>query len=311
MPKGEIVSEVSPKKKGPNTARPQSQTKAFQDQQRYYGGVIDQRLPGAQNPMGNADPLSLLLAAMQNGHNGSNGGRSGGGGGSSAAAQAQAIADRNAALDQILQQQLGGIQQGYAGQNSALDQLLASQNSGFDQRGSSLQQLNQGANDRLTGIMGGLNQNAGQARQATQQAYSGGDQRLQALMHEYAQMAHGADTQQNQTLGAFSGAGGGQTGVVNPSGGGVQDMIMAGRTANTMRGNAADSMYANRQNVYGGLQADAQMQNGQQMDLLLGQLAQQRQQAQAAAQQQHAALALQQAQAEMQARLSNATSKAP
>jgi hypothetical protein len=159
--------------------------------------------------------------------------------------------------------------------------------------------------------MSGLQQNAGQARTATQGAFSAGDQRLQALQAEYAKMAQGADQKANQTLGAFGGAGGGATGTINPSGGGVQDMLMAGRTANTMRGNAADQLYANRANVYNGLQGDAQMQNGQQMDLLLGQLAQQRTQALAQIQQQHAALALQQAQAEMQARMSNAQGKVP
>lgn len=289
-----------------NYARPQSQTKKFQDEQRWYGAQIDQALPSYQDPFNGANVLDMLTHGLNPGGGGAGHGSGGGGGGGGAAASA---AQRNAALDAVLQQELSGISQGYAGQQSALDTLGQQQTAGFDQRDASLHGIQAGADTRLQGILGDLNAGAGAARGATQQAYGAGDQRLQALMAEYQNIAGARDQAANQTLGAFGAASGGTTGSVNPSGGGVQDMLMAGRTANTMRGNAADELYAQRGNVYNGLNADARTQNGQAFDSLLAKLTMDRQAQSQSIAAQRAALAAQQAQAEAQARTSNAQAR--
>jgi len=248
----------------------------YKDKRNEYAKGIAAQVPSYQDPFNGANLLDILLHG-QHATGGGGGGRGGGGGGGSNAA---AIAARNAAIEDALAQE-----------NAALDAQLGSQNQAFDARNTQLQGIQNQAASRLSGITGELNQAAGQARGATAQSFSQGDQALQALLAQYTQMAHSRDATQNATLGAFG------AGQVAPSEAPVQDMISAGRVANTMRGNAADQMYAGRSQVYAGLVADAQMQNGQMYDSLLARLSQERNAAAQQAAQQSAQYAIQAAQA--------------
>lgn len=270
------ASAVSAKKKAvskvtsTNTAfrNPEASTvDYYKDKRNEYAKGINAQLPGAVDPFNGASLMDLLLHGQHPTPSGG-GSHGGGGGGGSSGPSAADIAARNAAIDAMLAQE-----------NSSVDTLGQSQHAAFDARNTQLQGIQSGANTRLQGILGGLQQGASQAQGATSQAFANGDQALQGLLAQYTQMAQQRDAQNNGTLGAF---GAGSTG---PTGSGVQDLIYAGRAANTMRGNAANEMYAQRGNVYNGLGADAQMQNGQVYDSLLAKLAQER----AVADQQNAA----------------------
>lgn len=265
--------------------------------------------PGVQDQFGGAS-LWDLMAGLNGGaapSSGSGGGRSGGGGGGGggmdAAALDEMLATGNQSYDALLAQQLAAYAAANASQIGALDAANATANEGFTQRGTQLSNTAAGAKDRLAGILGGLQSSAAQTRGTVRGSYDQTDNNLEGLMSQYAQMAAGRDAGANQTLSAFGAA------PVGPSGNNVQDLLMAGRGANTMRAGAADAMYAGRGNVYSGLNADAATQSGSTFDMLMAQLQAAQQQSSAGYNTQKAQLAMKAAEQDAAAKIQSETAK--
>jgi len=153
--------------------------------------------------------------------------------------------------------------------NDQYNQLLQR----YADAGTQLTGLNNQAGARQADIMSGLNTGAAAARGATAAAYQAGDARLNDLLGQYtaqqAQQTHGL----NQMTDAF-----GAPRAAGPSGA-VNDLYAADRARNSMLGTAADTMYANRGNVYNALGADASMARGNTFDALMQKLQAQKQQA--------------------------------
>ena len=219
----------------------------------------------------NASPAELVAAisAMQQ-----QGNQDGSGGSGSSAARAAAA--QQAAKEQAIQQYLGELDKNRLAQQGALDQQYGAINAGYDAAGTQLGSLNQQAADRQAGIMSDLGAQAATSRTNTAAAFQAGDKRLADLQAQYATQQAAQQVGSDRLTGAF--------GAPQAYGGGsaANDMFAAGRAQNTMMGTGADTMFADRGNVYNALGADASTARGNQFDVLMTKLKLQQQQSAAA-----------------------------
>jgi hypothetical protein len=225
--------------------------------------------------------------------NGSGGGRSGGGGGGGGGSGRPGDPDP-LGWNSIAQSQ--AVSSGYQAMLDALAKQQAAVMGGFDTRQSGMAAANQASIDRMNQLMGELNTNAAATRQNVAGSYAQADQSLEGLMNQYAGMVQSRQPQVSQTIQAF----GGDPAQAFGDPRGVQDMLTAQR-ANLMRvGQADDALFANRSNVYNGLNADVSTQRQQMFDQLMAKLLADRQQADAQGAQAQAQMAMQQQQAMLQ-----------
>jgi hypothetical protein len=228
------------------------------------------------------EELVAAIAAMQGQGNDQNGSGSG-----AARAAAKAAAAQQAAKEQAIQQYLGELDKNRLAQQGALDQQYGAINAGYDAAGTQLGSLNQQAADRQAGIMSDLGAQAATSRTNTAATYQAGDKRLADLQAQYATQQAAQQAGSDRLTGAF--------GAPQAYGGGsaANDMFAAGRAQNTMMGNGADAMFADRGNVYNALGADASTARGNQFDVLMTKLKLQQQQSAAAQAKSNADLAAQ------------------
>ena len=191
-------------------------------------------------------------------------------------AAAAAAAAQQAAKEQAIQQYLGELDKNRLAQQGALDQQYSAINAGYDTAGTQLSSLNQQAAERQAGIMSDLGAQAATSRTNTAAAYQAGDKRLADLQAQYATQQAAQQAGSDRLTGAF--------GAPQAYGGGsaANDMFTAGRAQNAMMGTGADTMFADRGNVYNALGADASTARGNQFDVLMTKLKLQQQQSAAA-----------------------------
>lgn len=196
--------------------------------------------------------------------------------GSGGSGAARAAAAQQAAKEQAIQQYLGELDKNRLAQQGALDQQFGAINAGYDAAGTQLGSLNQQAGDRQAGIMSDLGAQAATSRTNTAAAYQAGDKRLADLQAQYATQQAAQQAGSDRLTGAF--------GAPQAYGGGsaANDLFAAGRAQNTMMGTGADTMFADRGNVYNALGADASTARGNQFDVLMTKLKLQQQQSAAA-----------------------------
>lgn len=268
-----------------------AQRDAFVDS-RNAGDVLG---PTYTDPLGDMTPWDALMGmwdqAGQDGPGG--GGRGGGGSGGSAAANPAdpdphgwaAIAAAEARKP-LYEQQLAAIQG-----------KLDADNTGFNQRQGQLGSLRDQGSARTAAIMGELAAQLGSTQQGVAGAYAGGDQALAGLQQSFGAGNQARNAGAGQTLSAFG---------VDPNAGAVSvdpliDMLVASRAMNTNLGTNAQASLAGRNQVYAGLGADANMQQGAGYDRLTAQLQAEQQKAAAQAASDRANMLLQQQAAELAA----------
>lgn len=261
----------------------------FQEYGNAGGAVLG---PGVNDPWSNAS-VDQALAAMfgSGGVYGSGGGGSGGGGGGSGAS---AVDPDPMGWNAIAQQQ--ALEKGYAEMLAAQDAKNAALMGGFDARTAGLTGANQAGADQMARLQAQIAQQAAATQGQVAGSYQGGQDQLQQIMGQYQQMIQGRQAPAAQTLQAFGAAPG--AAVSDPSG--VQNMLVA-QQANLARvGQADDALFANRGNVYNGLNQDVSTQRQQGFDMLMAKLLAEKQATQANGASERAALAMQQQQQMMQ-----------
>jgi hypothetical protein len=158
----------------------------------------------------------------------------------------------------------------------------------FDTRQTSLNDAFTQGKTRLDGIMGTLTSGAAATRGTVADSYAGGDARLAQLAQQFQAMEAARSGAAGNTLQAF---GANPADVTRQYG--ATDLVNAQRSALAGVGAADDAMYANRGNVYNAFMGDVGTQNSQGLQMLLAQLAAQKQQQQMADQQALAQLGIQ------------------
>lgn len=218
--------------------------------------------PG-EDPFGGATLAELMLGGRNPADSGPSSGRnrSGGSGGGGGVGRANAL---KAILDQI---------------NAA--------SKGYGDREKSLKTLRDDQSKKIAGIIKELGGVRNTTRSATQASYKGTDEQMQRLAAEAAGLIGQRDAGANQALEAYG---------IAPSVGGNADplnrMMLAARMQNTQLGGAADAMYANRDNVWNGMNADTTLAAQRQYEMMMAQLQAQKQQELAALNAQKAQIAM-------------------
>lgn len=249
--------------------------------------------PGANDPWNNMTPDQYFAALMGAGGVSGSGGGSGGRGGGGAAATKPGDPDP-LGWNAIAQQQ--ALEKGYAAMLAAQDEKNKALSAGFDSRSAGLAGANQAGADQMTRLQSQLAQQAASTQGQVAQSYQGGQAALQGILGQYQQMIQGRQAPAAQTLQAFGAAPG--AAVSDPSG--VQNMLVA-QQANLARvGQADDALFANRGNVYNGLNQDVTTQRQQGFDMLMAKLLAEKQATEAAGASERAQLAMQQQQAMLQ-----------
>jgi hypothetical protein len=194
----------------------------------------------------------------------------------------------------IAQQQ--ATEKGYAEMLAALDAKAAALQSGYDTRTTGLNSANQAGAAQMARLQGELQAQAAGTRGQVAGSYQGGQDALQGILGQYQQMIQGRQAPAAQTLQAFGAAPG--AAVSDPSA--VQNMLVA-QQANLARvGQADDALFANRGNVYSGLNQDVTTQRQQGFDMLMARLLAEQQATSAASAAERAQLAMQQQQQMLQ-----------
>lgn len=238
------------------------------------------------NGMTEADYLAMLYGSQNRGSSGGGGG--GGGGGAGRPGDPDPLG-----WNSIAQQQ--GMEASYAQMLAALDAKNKTIQGGYDSQYATLgTQRDQGA-ARTAALIAEQQAAANATRGTVAQAYQGGDANLAKLQADYTAMAQARVQPANQTLQAF----GADPGAVSDVSG-VQDALMAQRAMQSRLGTADDVLYANRGNVYNGLNSDVAQSREAGYSQLTQQLAQQRQVAEQEAAMERAQLQMQQQQAILQ-----------
>jgi hypothetical protein len=274
-----------------NPAYQTSQNQAnFADYANAGGAVLG---AGANDPLGNAtvdEAYAALLAGYgPAGQNGSGGGGGGGGGSSGRPGDPDPLG-----WNAIAQQQ--AMEKGYAEMLAAQDAKTAALQAGYDTRTAGLNSANQAGAAQMARLQGELQAQAAGTRGQVAGSYQGGQDALQGILGQYQQMIQGRQAPAAQTLQAFGAAPG--AAVSDPSG--VQNMLVA-QQANLARvGQADDALFANRGNVYNGLNQDVTTQRQQGFDMLMAKLLAEQQATSAASASERAQLAMQQQQAMLQ-----------
>lgn len=200
-----------------------------------------------------------------------------------------------------------GLDSGYNAMLEALNRQRDATLGAMDRRRDDMTAANQAGVDRVNQILADLNANAATTRGEVAGSFRQGDQVLADLTNQYAQMVAARQPGVAQTIQAF----GGDPAMAFGDPSMVQDMLTAQRANLARVGQADDALYANRSNVYQGLNADVSTQRQQMFDQLMARLLADRQVAEQQAAAQAAQLAMQrqqailQAQAEEQARRAN------
>jgi hypothetical protein len=247
----------------------------------------------AADPWGNMTPdqyfAALMGAGGVSGSGGSGSGGVGGGGGSGRPGDPDPLG-----WNAIAQQQ--ALEKGYAEMLAAQDAKTAALQAGFDTRTTGLNSANQAGAEQMARLQAQLAQQAAGTRGEVAGSYQGGQAALQGILGQYQQMIQGRQAPAAQTLQAFGAAPG--AAVSDPSG--VQNMLVA-QQANLARvGQADDALFANRGNVYNGLNQDVTTQRQQGFDMLMAKLLAEQQATSAASASERAQLAMQQQQAMLQ-----------
>ncbi len=250
--------------------------------------------PGANDPWNNMTPDQYFAALMgATGVNAGAGGGSGGRGGGGGAAAKPGDPDP-LGWNAIAQQQ--ALEKGYAEMLAAQDAKNKALSAGFDSRTAGLNTANQAGADQMARLQAQLAQQASATQGQVAQSYQGGQAALQGILGQYQQMIQGRQAPAAQTLQAFGAAPG--AAVADPSG--VQNMLVA-QQANLARvGQADDALFANRGNVYNGLNQDVTTQRQQGFDMLMAKLLAEQQATSAAGASERAQLAMQQQQQMLQ-----------
>lgn len=251
--------------------------------------------PSASDPWENMTPDQYFAALMgatgvNAGAGGGSGGRGGGGGGAATKPGDPDPLGWNA----IAQQQ--ALEKGYAEMLAAQDAKNKALSAGFDSRTAGLNTANQAGADQMARLQAQLAQQASATQGQVAQSYQGGQAALQGILGQYQQMIQGRQAPAAQTLQAFGAAPG--AAASDPSG--VQNMLVA-QQANLARvGQADDALFANRGNVYNGLNQDVTTQRQQGFDMLMAKLLAEKQATEAAGASERAQLAMQQQQQMLQ-----------
>lgn len=295
----QFVPKSKPKRQGPASSymNPAYQTAANQKNFQTYGNAGASVLgPGSNDPMNDVSWTSLLDSMFGPGGAAGSGGGGGGGGGSGAAARP---GDPDPlGWNAIAQGQ--NVDSAYAKMLAALQAQQAATLGAYDTQKAGLEGANAASIERARGLFENLSNQRNQTRAAAAAAFEGGQRNMQALRDQYAAMAAGRQPGMQATVQAF----GGDPGAVAPQGANVTDMLFAQQANLAGVAAADDAMYANRDNVYGGLNADVSTQRSQMFDQLMAKLLADRQiaesqgasaQAKLAFEQQQQLLALQQA----------------
>lgn len=274
---------------------PAYQTQANQQNFKDYANAGASTLGQAPTDQWN-DATTAELFAQLFGPNGINGpgsdgpGSNGPGGGGSAKPGDPDPMGWNA----IAQQQ--ALEKGYGEMLAAQDAKNAALQAGFDTRTAGLNTANQAGADQMARLQAQLQGQATATQGQVAQSYQGGQAALQGILGQYQQMIQGRQAPAAQTLQAFGAAPG--AAVSDPSG--VQNMLVA-QQANLARvGQADDALFANRGNVYNGLNQDVTTQRQQGFDMLMAKLLAEQQATSAAGASERAQLAMQQQQQMLQ-----------
>jgi hypothetical protein len=188
------------------------------------------------------------------------------------------------------------MEKGYAEMLAALDAKNKALMGGFDTRTAGLNTANQTGIDQMARIQGELAARAGEARGQVAGSYQGGQDQLSQILNQYQQMVAGRQAPAAQTLQAFGADPG--AAVSDPSA--IQNMMVA-QQANLARvGQADDALFANRGNVYNGLNQDVSTQRQQGFDMLMARLLAEKQATEQSGAAERAQLAMQQQQAMLQ-----------
>jgi hypothetical protein len=218
------------------------------------------------------------------------GGSGGGGGGGGGGGRATPVDPDPMGLNSAARIQ--GLEKGYAEMLAAQDAKNAAMQAGFATRTTGLNTANQTGIDQMARIQAELAQRAAGARGQVASSYQGGQDQLSQILNQYQQMVAGRQAPAGQTLQAF-GANPGAA-VSDPSA--VQNMMIA-QQANLARvGQADDALFANRANVYNGLNQDVSTQRQQGFDSLMARLLAEQQTASATSAAERAQIAMQQQQ---------------
>lgn len=163
------------------------------------------------------------------------------------------------------------MRQGYQQMLAALDKQSTTTNGIFDQRNTQLGSLRSAGDARLQEILGTLRSNAASTRQNVAGAYGAADQALQGQASQFQAMDAARQAGAGRTLEAF-----GADPNMTQRGMSPLDVIAAQRATLGSQAGTSDAMYANRDNVYGGLSSDVSTRNSQSFDALMARLASER-----------------------------------
>ena len=302
-PRPRGATGFQPPKKNPTSAsaygdRYAAQAKAWDDQSEKDAWANAQNAAGpaaAADPWNNMTPDQYFAALMgATGVNAGAGGGSGGRGGGGGSAATKPGDPDPLGWNAIAQQQ--ALEKGYAEMLAAQDAKNKALSAGFDSRTAGLNTANQAGADQMARLQAQLAQQAASTQGQVAQSYQGGQAALQGILGQYQQMIQGRQAPAAQTLQAFGAAPG--AAVSDPSG--VQNMLVA-QQANLARvGQADDALFANRGNVYNGLNQDVTTQRQQGFDMLMAKLLAEKQATEAAGASERAQLAMQQQQQMLQ-----------
>jgi hypothetical protein len=255
-----------------------------------YAKMADQMRRYGVDPWNSQSAMDMILNGFNAMNTNSGGGNGrGGGGGSAHPANPDPLGWNSIAQTQ-------NVNDGYAAMLAALDQKAAADASGFDARNGMLTGARDDAATRVANLINQTQTQANAARGSVAGSYAQGDQRLAGLQNEYQNMIAARQAPAQATMSAFGANPGGVVSSPND----LQDSMMAARMALGQHGQADDALYANRANVYNGLNQDVTTANNQAFTGLLAKLAAEKQASSAGNAAARAQLAMQQQQQVLQ-----------
>jgi hypothetical protein len=172
---------------------------------------------------------------------------------------------------------LAGIRAAYGGQRSAIDDQLAAAIAAQGGRRTAATAARDEASAQLGRIVDDLISGAGAAGQRVGDVYSGGVSQIGQLMRDYEAMAGQRAAAGGRTLSAF----GADASMAQPGGMGASDYLAAEAGALTGAGTVEGAYWGARPQAYQGLRSDIDTQRALAYEQLMGQIANQEQQAQA------------------------------
>lgn len=254
-----------------------------------YGSTV-----AGQDQWNNMTPDEYFAALM--GATGVNAGAGGGGGGRGGGGGAAPRPTDPDPLGWNSIAQVQALNEGYAAMLAAMDAKNKAVMGGFDSRTAGLNSANDMGRQNLDRLLADITAQAGNTRGQVASSYAAGDQQLAGLQNQYAQMIAARQPAMSQTLSAF----GADPAAAVSSPNGVQDMMMAQRANLARVGQADDALFANRSNVYTGLNQDVTTQRQMAFDNLMAKLLADRQAAEQQGAMERAQLAMQQQQQALQ-----------